>query len=108
MASVGKSSVALVTGATGVTGRVLVRQLCERGVHVRAIARADSQLGDLAKLPIEWIRGEVYDELIVDQSVSGCDFIFHQYLSLTIAMHDVIILLDFIALHQQLAVGLLF
>ena len=38
-----KDSVALVTGATGFTGSVLVRKLCERGVKVRAIARASSK-----------------------------------------------------------------
>lgn len=70
-------SVALVTGATGFTGQALVRKLCEQGVIVKAIARASSDLGALEGLPIEWHRGEVYDERVIAGAMPGVQYIFH-------------------------------
>jgi nucleoside-diphosphate-sugar epimerase len=70
-------SVALVTGATGFTGCVLSKQLCERGVHVRAIARQSSRKGDLQDLPIDWIEGNVFDPATVERAATGVDYIFH-------------------------------
>ena len=67
----------LVTGATGFTGSVLVRKLCERGARVRAIVRASSQRESLRDLPIEWIQGEVYEPAVVERAAAGVDFIFH-------------------------------
>lgn len=72
-----KDAVALVTGATGFTGSVLVRKLCARGVRVRAIARLSSNLESLRDLPIEWIQGDVYDPAVVERAASGVDTIFH-------------------------------
>ena len=67
----------LVTGATGFTGQVVVRKLCERGLKVRAIARATSDRGALAGLPIEWITGQVYDPAVVARAVEGVGHILH-------------------------------
>ena len=67
----------LVTGATGFTGAVLTRKLCERGARVRAIARASSNRGELQGLPIEWIEGNVYDPAVVERAVAGIEIIFH-------------------------------
>ena len=72
-----KNAVALVTGATGFTGGVLARKLCERGVRVRAMARRSSNLENLHDLPIEWYRGEVFDPAVVEGAVGGVDYIFH-------------------------------
>jgi nucleoside-diphosphate-sugar epimerase len=69
--------VALVTGATGFTGSVLVKKLCACGIRVRAIARASSKREALQGLPIEWIEGNVYDPETVERAVAGVDFIFH-------------------------------
>lgn len=70
-------SVALVTGATGFTGSVLVRKLCESGIRVRALARASSRREVLRELPIEWIEGNVHDPTVVEQAAAGVNFIFH-------------------------------
>lgn len=67
----------LVTGATGFTGAVLTRKLCERGLKVRAIARGRSDLGPLEGLPIEWVRGEVYDPATVAAAMPGTGIVFH-------------------------------
>ncbi|MEI6166711.1 MAG: NAD-dependent epimerase/dehydratase family protein [bacterium] len=71
------NSVALVTGATGFTGAVLIKKLCECGIRVSAIARASSNREALQALPIEWIEGNVYDPDTVTRAVAGVDFIFH-------------------------------
>ncbi len=64
-------SVALVTGATGFTGSVLVKQLCACGIQVRAISRKSSRKGDLQNLPIEWIEGNVCDHATIERAVAG-------------------------------------
>ncbi|MEI6217380.1 MAG: NAD-dependent epimerase/dehydratase family protein [bacterium] len=67
----------LVTGATGFTGAVLARKLCEHGARVRAIARPSSNLGPLQGLPIEWHMGDVFDPAAVDKAAAGVKYIFH-------------------------------
>lgn len=67
----------LVTGASGFTGQVLVRRLVELGCSVRCIARSSSKVGELEGLPIQWFRGDVFDENIVRESTQGIDYIFH-------------------------------
>lgn len=67
----------LVTGATGFTGAVIVRQLLEAGAVVRAIARETSNLAPFAGQPVEWIRGHVFDPDVVARAVSGMEYIIH-------------------------------
>ena len=67
----------LVTGATGFTGAVLVRQLVEGGAKVRAIARASSKVEAMSALPVEWIRGEVFDAATIWQAMAGVEVVFH-------------------------------
>lgn len=72
-----RGSKVLVTGATGFTGRVLVRKLVQLGCQVVAIARTSSQRGDLQLLDITWIEGDVFDPAVVEQATRGVNFIFH-------------------------------
>jgi len=67
----------LVTGATGYTGRVLVKRLLENGMQVRAIARASSDLSPFADLDVEWHRGEIFDEEIIREAMAGVEYVFH-------------------------------
>jgi len=67
----------LVTGATGFTGSRLARRLVECGADVRAIARPQSNLDQLADLPIHWIRGEVFDAGVVAAAARDVDYVFH-------------------------------
>lgn len=68
---------ALITGATGFTGRALTHKLSAAGVTVKAIARQSSSIGDLEALDIKWYRGEVFDPDVVKAAVEGTDYIFH-------------------------------
>ena len=67
----------LVTGSTGFTGSVLVRKLVNQGLNVVAIARSSSNLKPFDDLPIEWIRGDVFNEETVKKAVKGASYIFH-------------------------------
>lgn len=67
----------LVTGATGYTGQFLTRKLCELGFTVRAIARGSSDISSLEGLPIEWIRGDVFDPAVVEKACVGVEYLFH-------------------------------
>lgn len=75
--SIRQGSHVLVSGATGYTGRVLVKKLVEAGCDVRAIARPSSDLSALDTLPIEWFWGDVFDEPTVDKAMSGIEYVFH-------------------------------
>lgn len=67
----------LVTGATGYTGRVLVKKLLDSGLHVRAIARKTSDLEPFRQLPVSWIRGEVFDEQTIRSAMEDIEYVFH-------------------------------
>lgn len=67
----------LVTGATGFTGRVLIRKLIDEGSTARAIARHSSNIDCLSDLQIEWCRGDVFDPDVVKEATEGVDYIFH-------------------------------
>ena len=67
----------LITGATGFTGAVLTRKLVEQGVEVAAIARPTSNTEQFADLPIQWFKGDVFDEALIDQAMVGVTHVFH-------------------------------
>lgn len=67
----------LVTGASGYTGTVLVKKLVQQGVSVRAIARKSSNLTAFDGLPLQWIRGDVFDPATVAEAVKGVEYVIH-------------------------------
>jgi len=67
----------LVTGASGYTGTVLVKKLVAQGASVRAIARTSSNLTPFEGLPIEWIRGDVFDPATTTQATQGIEYVIH-------------------------------
>jgi uncharacterized protein YbjT (DUF2867 family) len=62
----------LVIGATGGTGRHLVRRLLARGHDVRALARETSAVGT-KHVHLEVVRGDARDAASIDDAVAGVD-----------------------------------
>jgi len=67
----------LVTGATGFVGAAVARHLLSAGHKVRALARANADLGNLDGLAVEQITGDLTDHDSLQGAVSGCDYVFH-------------------------------
>lgn len=68
----------LVTGGTGFIGRRLVEALttaCE--ANVRVMARNLARATDVARFPIELVRGDVSVADDVERTIQGCDLVFH-------------------------------
>jgi putative NADH-flavin reductase len=61
----------LVLGATGPTGRLIVRQALDRGHDVSAVARSPEKAKDLE--PARLIIGDVRDENVLRQALNGQD-----------------------------------
>jgi nucleoside-diphosphate-sugar epimerase len=72
-----KGARVLITGSTGFTGTVLTRKLADAGARITAIARNSSNIDALDDLDINWIRGEVFEQEVVDRAVEGVEYIFH-------------------------------
>jgi dihydroflavonol-4-reductase len=70
--------IALVTGATGLLGSNLVRELAEKGVTIRALARskekAEKQFGSLG---LEIAVGDINDPKTFVDRLPGVDIVFH-------------------------------
>ena len=71
------TSKVLVTGATGLAGANICRQLIERGDSVRALARATADTAPLVALGVELATGDITDAGEVRQAAAGCDAAIH-------------------------------
>ncbi|MBI2568469.1 MAG: cbb3-type cytochrome oxidase assembly protein CcoS [Candidatus Schekmanbacteria bacterium] len=68
----------LVTGATGLVGGNLVRELVGRGERVRVLARLTSRQGHLAELAgIEWVQGDITDAASLSAACAGIRRVYH-------------------------------
>jgi len=67
----------LVTGATGLIGASVARELAARGHAVRALVRAASDPAPLAGIAVELARGDVLDAASVRAALAGCDAVVH-------------------------------
>lgn len=68
---------ALVTGANGLIGANLVRELLRRGDEVTGLVRAGSNIAAIAGLPIRRVVGDVLDPASLPAAVEGQDVVFH-------------------------------
>lgn len=69
---------ATVFGATGATGRELVRELGRRGIAVRAVSRSMENLErDFGGLDVERRTADLSDAAAAVEVAEGCDLIFH-------------------------------
>ncbi len=73
------SGTCLVTGATGLVGNNVVRQLLGRNLAVRVLVRSESSVGDtaLAGLAVERITGGLGDEQTLDRALDGVGYVIH-------------------------------
>lgn len=71
------SETVLVTGATGLAGANICKQLTERGDHVRALARETADTAPLAALGVEVVTGDVTDADAVVRAARGADSAIH-------------------------------
>jgi len=67
----------LVTGATGLLGVAIVRELLLRGDAVRALVRPASGLAGLDGLGAEIARGDILDAASVRAALAGCEGLVH-------------------------------
>src|SRR5687767_7811517 len=73
---------ALVTGAAGFVGSHLVERLIDDGADVLAVDNMSAGVGfDLDRLAaegtIEFVRGSVLDDALMDKLVSQADIVYH-------------------------------
>ncbi|MGC9220191.1 MAG: NAD-dependent epimerase/dehydratase family protein [Solirubrobacteraceae bacterium] len=66
-----------VTGATGLLGAALVRELLKRGDQVAALARSDQAAEDLAKQGVQVQPGGILDEEALVAGMAGCQLAFN-------------------------------
>jgi dihydroflavonol-4-reductase len=67
----------LVTGATGHIGNVLVRQLLDRGEHVRALVRPGKPPLALEGLEVELVPGDILDLDSLERAMQGVEVVYH-------------------------------
>jgi dihydroflavonol-4-reductase len=67
----------LVTGATGLLGNNIVRQLHEQGHRVRVLVRAAPPIASLADLDVEIVTGDVTDANAVQRAARGVRYVIH-------------------------------
>jgi dihydroflavonol-4-reductase len=67
----------LVTGATGLVGSAVARELVARGHGVRVLARATSDVAGVEQIAAEVARGDVLDRASVARAIRGCDAVIH-------------------------------
>lgn len=67
----------LVTGASGMLGANLCRQLVERGHDVRTYTRREIRNPVLAGVPVSQFHGDLEDALGLRLAMAGCSDVFH-------------------------------
>jgi len=67
----------LVTGATGLIGRHLVRRLLQKGIRVRIFVRRPPPAEFMNDCNIEVFLGDLGDPAAVDRAVAGAEIVYH-------------------------------
>ncbi len=67
----------LVTGATGLVGSAVVRELLRGGQEVKVLVRPNSNRLNLRGLDLEEVHGDITDYNSVVVALKGCTFVYH-------------------------------
>jgi len=67
----------LVTGATGLLGNCIVRELLHRGEAVRVLCRQNTRRTAVEDLPVELHDGDLSSAAVIDRAVHGCSAVIH-------------------------------
>ena len=67
----------LVTGASGFIGGHVCEALAAMGLHVRAMARSSSDIGQLSGVDIELCRADLRDAASLERACAGMDLVVH-------------------------------
>jgi dihydroflavonol-4-reductase len=67
----------LVTGADGLLGSNLVRELLNRKYRVRAFVQSGRNVNTLDNLPIEKFDGDLLNKKSISHAIQGCHYIVH-------------------------------
>jgi nucleoside-diphosphate-sugar epimerase/predicted dehydrogenase len=78
----------LVTGATGLIGRHLVRQLLQKGDRVRIFVRRQPSAEFMNDSNVEVFLGDLGDPAAVDQAVAGTKIVYHLGAAMKGGAHD--------------------
>ena len=67
---------AFVAGATGQTGRRIVKQLVDRGIEVRAFVRDEEKAREILPAGVELVTGDVLQAQTLKDALKGCTVVF--------------------------------
>ncbi len=67
----------LITGATGLLGSHLIKELQQRGEHIRALVLPVENADGLLRQGVEVVRGDITDASTLTPAVEDIDLIFH-------------------------------
>lgn len=79
---------ALVTGANGLIGANLVRELLRDGHQVTGLVRGGSDLSAIAGLPVRLVAGDVLDPGSLGGAAAGQDVVFHTAVAFSYWGHE--------------------
>jgi 2-alkyl-3-oxoalkanoate reductase len=85
--TVGSAKV-LVTGATGLIGRHLVRRLLQEGNRVRILVRRQPPAELMGDRNIDVFLGDLGDPVAVDRAVAGTEIVYHLGATMNGSVHD--------------------
>ncbi len=67
----------LVTGATGLIGNQICKQLTQSGIPFRGLIRNPGNIPDYPKNDIEWVEGDVLDIESISRAMEGISTVIH-------------------------------